>query len=86
MSGRRVHFVQRHHSELLQGSGRVQERRLNNFRLTGVASAEIVLMSHYVPDMVAEPPARIDGVRMLDASHLFVRIANRSEQLRPYLP
>ncbi len=82
----RAYITREPHSYFLRGSGRIENRSHNSLLLTDVSDSEIVLKYHYVPGMVADPPIRIEGVRMLDDPHLFVRIENPPRQLRLYMP
>ena len=66
----------------LQGSGQVAARAINRLDLANLEGETVVLKYHFVPGMRAEPPTRIDGVRMLDDPQPFIRITRPPRSLR----
>jgi len=84
--GLRAYTVDGQHSYFVNGAGRVAERGHNHVLLSDLAGPEVVLKYHYAPGMKSEPPARIDGVPMLDDPKPFVRIKDPPPRVRLYMP
>jgi hypothetical protein len=54
--------------------------------LGDISGDQIILKYHYVPGMTAEPPVRIEGMKILDDPKPFLRIADPPARLRLFLP
>lgn len=80
--------VQMNHTFFLQGSGAVTARAMNRLEISNLEGDTIALKYHYVPGIRSDPPARIDGIRMLDDPEPFIRITQPPAHttLRLYLP
>jgi hypothetical protein len=68
----------------VEGSGRVTARAVNRIDLADLQGETVVLKYHYVAGLRTDPPAEIDGVKLLDDPEPFVRIRKPPAAVRLY--
>jgi hypothetical protein len=71
-----IYKVDRALSYMHEGSGRVTARGFNRVDVSGVSGGQVVLKYHWLPGLVASPPAKIEPAQVADGFPPFVRVIN----------
>ena len=72
----RAYRVERSLSYFLAGSGRVQERAINRVVLADLKGSEAVLKYHYISQLKADPPTKVEPFRVPGIPQPFVRLTS----------
>lgn len=84
----RIYVVNRPHSYVSSGSGKVLERGHNNLLLGNLSGDRVILKYHYIEGLSSEPPVNLLPVKLGDDPNPFIMVINppQGQQIRFFLP
>jgi hypothetical protein len=81
----RIYEINRTPSFFIKGRGLVASAGSNSLVLEHLDGDEIILKYHFVPGLVASPPARLEPVKLDGANLPFIRLVQPPERLEIYM-
>jgi hypothetical protein len=71
-----VYKIERPLSFIQSGSGRIVARGFNRLEVADASGPQLVLKYHWLPDLVASPPATLEAVQVAPGFPAFIRVVN----------